>query len=142
MPSLLLMTEVAAPIWRVYQTWRRLETFPDFVPSVKQARWLSKSRLYWREEHDGKEHEAEFEVTLHLHENSLSWRSVSGAEHSGITRCEALPGAKTRMTMQVEFASTSNPAHVRALHENYLQAFRRFAEARADHAASRDRAPK
>jgi uncharacterized membrane protein len=131
--SLTLTVAVAAPIWRVYQNWRRLEKFPSFVPAVREARWVSKSRLYWREEHDGQESESTFEVTVRENENSLSWRSLTGAQNSGITVCEPQPDGTTRITLTIEYdpdTSAQSPAAVQKRHSAYLQAFKSMVEAK------------
>jgi uncharacterized membrane protein len=123
--------EVNEPIWRVYQNWKRLDRFPSFVPSVKEARWLSRNRLYWREEHDGADYESTYAITLHLRENGLEWQSLSGPESSGTARCEALPRGGSRLTLSIDYvpdAESQSPASVRGRHERYLRAFKAFVE--------------
>ncbi len=126
---------VNAPIWRVYQKWRRLEEFPSFVPSVREARWLSKSKLYWCEKVIELDYEATFEIRTDLRKNSLSWQSLTGPESTGDARCEALPGGGSRVTLTVQFTpdtETQEPEVVHQRHLAYLRAFKKYVEADAN----------
>ncbi len=132
--SISVSAVIEAPIWRVYQNWRRFERFPLFVPTVREARWLSKDQLYWREEHEGKEYVSTFQVTMKLSESSLSWRSLSGPESSGAAVVEAQPGGWSRVTLTVDFVpdtETQRAEAVRARHREFLAAFKRFVESSA-----------
>ena len=123
--------EIAAPIWRVYLNWKRLERFPSFVPAVKEARWLERKRLYWREAHEGKQFESTFAIKTNLRENSLSWQSLSGPESSGSAQCEPLPDGGSRLTLWIEFvadAESQSPGAVRSRHEAFVSAFKEFVE--------------
>jgi uncharacterized membrane protein len=125
---------VEAPIWRVYQNWRRFERFPSFVPAVREARWDGRERLYWREEYEGKEYELTYEVKLKLAESSLSWRSLSGPESSGTAVVEPQPMGWSRITLTVSFVpddGIQSPAAVQARHRGFLMSFKHFVEASA-----------
>src|SRR3954464_4922865 len=89
--SATLTAELAAPIWRVYQTWRRLDRFPSFVPFVRVANWTEPERLSWCEEHNGKAYKWTYCVKTDPGSNSVSWASLTGAENSGSVQCEPLP---------------------------------------------------
>jgi len=131
MESLTVSAEVDAPIWRVFQNWRRLERFPEFMPSVRESRWLSKTRLHWKEVVGADEYAATFEVITNLRENSVTWRSLAGPDNSGRATCEALPNGRTRLALTVSFkpdAASNDPEEMRRRHEEYLAGFKRFVE--------------
>jgi uncharacterized membrane protein len=139
--TITVSAQIDAPIWRVYQNWKRLERFPAFVPTVREARWLSKTRLFWREEHEGQEYESTFEITLQLEENSLSWRNLSGPECSGTAVCEAQREGGTRVTLTIHFVPDELiqlPTAVRARHLAFLKAFKKFVEASAERGGKRE----
>ena len=128
---------IEAPIWRVYQNWRRFERFPSFVPAVKEARWLTKDRLYWREEHAGQEYEFTYEIKLTLSESSLSWRSLAGPQSSGTAVVQAQPGGWSRITLTMTFEpddGIQSPPVVLRRHREFLMSFKQFVE---DHARRR-----
>jgi uncharacterized membrane protein len=136
MEPLDVSVEVTAPIWRVYQNWLRLERFPVFFPSVKEARWISKNRLFWREEHGGGEYSSTFEINFLPSENGLTWRSLSGPPNTGRALCNALPGGVTRLTLRVWYIpdqmSRADAESIVERHRAYLLAFKRFVEGRAN----------
>jgi uncharacterized membrane protein len=124
---------VRAPIWRVYQNWRRLERFPTFVPSVREARWLTKDRLYWREAYLGEEYESTFAITMLENENSLQWQSLTGPESSGTAKCEARPFGHTCINLTVNYAPDAplqQTTAVRRRHHEFLESFKRFVESK------------
>jgi uncharacterized membrane protein len=124
---------IEAPIWRVYQNWKRLDRFPAFVDSVKEARWLTPERLHWREEHKGIEHEIEYEVLTNTRESSLTWRSLTGPESSGSATIEPEPMGWSRITLNINFVPDSalqDPAAVRARHRDFLLSFKKYVESR------------
>jgi uncharacterized membrane protein len=125
---------IEAPIWRVYQNWKRLDRFPAFVDSVKEARWLTPERLLWREVHKGVEHEIEYDVKLNVRESSLSWRSLTGPESSGTATIQPEPMGWSRITLEVTFVPDSalqDPAAVRARHRDFLLSFKKYVESKA-----------
>lgn len=131
--SISLSERIDAPIWRVYQNWRRFERFPSFVPAVHEARWLSKNHLRWREEYEGHEFESTYEITLRLAESSLSWRSLSGPESAGTAHCEPQPDGKTLVTLTISYVpddGAQSPTAIEKRHRDFLTLFKQFVEAR------------
>ncbi len=124
--------EVAAPIWRVYRNWKRLERFADFTPSVREARWLARDRLYWREAYGGKEYESTFAIVMDERNNRLTWQSLSGPESAGSAVCQAQQGGGTMITLTVQYAPHTQfqaAEAVGARHRRYLKCFKEFVEA-------------
>jgi uncharacterized membrane protein len=122
---------VDAPIWRVYRNWKRLDKFPAFVPSVREARWLAKDRLYWREEYGGTEYETTFRIVTDERDNSLTWHSLTGPENSGSAVCEPQQGGGTLITLTIRYAPDTQFQAAEAIgarHRRYLQSFRDFVE--------------
>jgi uncharacterized membrane protein len=130
--SISFSIEVDAPVSRVYRYWKRLETFPRFNPSVREARWLAQDRLYWREEYGGQEYESTFAITMDERSNSLSWQSLTGPESAGSAVCEAQHSGSTRITLTIRYAPDTQfqaAEAVGARHRRYLKSFKEFVEA-------------
>src|SRR5215216_2541799 len=131
MASVELAIDVNAPIWRVYENWRRFEQFPSYAKGVREVRPAG-NRLFWREEHDGKEYDAVFEITLQLPENRLLWRSISGANNSGVARFDPVKGGGTKITLIMEYEpgiGWQSPAAISKRLQGYLKGFKEFIEA-------------
>lgn len=131
MATVELAVEVNAPIWRVYQNWKRFEQFPRYAKRVREVRPTG-NRLFWREEHEGTEYEAVFEVTLQLQENRLLWRSISGADNSGVARFDPVKNASTNVTLTMEYEpgiGWQSPAAISTRLRGYLTGFKEFIEA-------------
>ena len=131
METIELSAEVNAPIWRVFQNWKRFESFPKFTKVIREVRQEGDNRLYWREEHAGREYEALFEITLQPKENSLQWRSISGANNSGTAGFEPLPNGRTRVTLKMDYEPDNDwqkPAVMAKRLRAYLKGFTQFIE--------------
>jgi uncharacterized membrane protein len=129
--SLSFSLHVDAPIWRVYRNWKRLERFPAFLPSVREARWLAKDRLYWREEYGGTEYETTFRIVTDERANTLTWQSLTGPDNSGSALCEAQQGGGTLITLTIRYSPDTlfqAAEAIGARHRRYLQSFRAFVE--------------
>lgn len=140
--TLTFAAQIEAPIWRVFQNWKRLERFPNFVPTVLEARWLAPDRLFWREEYGGQVYESTYAITLRLNENSLSWRSLSGPASTGTALCEPHPRGTTRVTLTVHFTpdeGLQSAAAIEKRHRDFLWSFKQFVEARGKGAGANTR---
>ena len=131
--SLSFSLHVDAPIWRVYRNWKRLERFPAFLPSVREARWLAKDRLYWKEEYGGTEYETTFRIIIDERAHSLTWQSLTGPENSGSARCDAQPAGGTLLSLTIQYTPDPNfqtAEAVSARQRRYLHSFKKFVEAK------------
>jgi uncharacterized membrane protein len=80
----------------------------------------------------GKEYEAIFEITLQLQENRLLWRSISGANNSGVARFDPVKGGGTKITLIMEYEpgiGWQSPAAISKRLQGYLKGFKEFIEA-------------
>ncbi|HEX8280093.1 MAG TPA: SRPBCC family protein [Chthoniobacterales bacterium] len=95
--------EVDAPIQAVYNQWTQFEEFPRFMEGVKEVRQLSDKRLHWRAEIAGKDKEWDAEIYQQTPDQSIAWRSTSGAHNGGEVRFSSAGGDKTRVTLVLTY---------------------------------------
>lgn len=121
--------ELNAPIWRVFQNWKRYDFVPRFVPNVREVRYVEANLLYWRESHAGQEHEMTFEITPDLQKNSIAWKAMSGPENCGTVIFEPRPDGATRITLRMNYdpdAGWHDPAAVTKRLQSYLRGIKKF----------------
>ncbi len=95
--------EVDVPVRNVYNQWTQFEEFPRFMEGVKEVRQVDAQRLQWHAEISGKEERWEAEITSQVPDERIAWRSVSGAENSGIVTFHPLGGEKTQVHLRIEY---------------------------------------
>ena len=95
--------EVNAPLQTVYSQWTRFEEFPRFMEGVDEVRQGGPNRLFWKAKIGGKEKEWEAEITEHVPNTRIAWRSVEGASNLGAVTFEALDVSQTRITLTMEY---------------------------------------
>ena len=95
--------EVEAPITAVYNQWTQFEEFPEFMEGVKQVRQLDDQRLHWHAEIAGKDKQWDAEIFRQVPNQSIAWRSTSGAQNSGEVRFEKLSADRTRVTLALVY---------------------------------------
>ena len=86
-------TTVQAPIGHVYDVWRDVTRFPEFMSNVEEVRPLDGNRSHWVARIFGVKQEWDAEVTDTTPNERVSWHSVSGAHNAGtVTFQERQPG--------------------------------------------------
>lgn len=97
---------VAAPIHDVYELWARIENFPRFMDHVLEVRRTSPGHSHWKVSGPaGVPVEWDAEVTEHLPDRSITWRSVpgSGVEHHGEVHFERIEEGITRVSVHMTY---------------------------------------
>jgi uncharacterized membrane protein len=95
--------EVDAPISTVYNQWTQFEEFPRFMEGVKEVRQLDDKRMHWKAEIAGKDKEWDAEIYRQEPDQSIAWRSTSGAENSGEVRFTSSGGNRTTVTLSMSY---------------------------------------
>jgi uncharacterized membrane protein len=95
--------EVDAPISTVYNQWTQFEEFPHFMEGVKEVRQLDDKRMHWKAEIAGKDKEWDAEIYRQEPDQSIAWRSTSGAENSGEVRFASSGGDRTTVTLSMSY---------------------------------------
>ncbi|EDY20215.1 cyclase/dehydrase [Chthoniobacter flavus Ellin428] len=94
---------VSARVEEVYTHWVHVEEFPHFMGAVREIRNMEDNRFYWRVERHGKEYESELQIVLRIPNRRMAWRTISGAESSGVVGFDPLAGDKTRVSFKMKY---------------------------------------
>lgn len=100
------MITVHAPVERVFDFWSRYENFPRFMTHVREVRKTSGDRSHWVVAGPaGLPIEWETEVTAHVPNQVLAWRTVPGSivDHAGIVRFEKTADGGTRVHIRMSY---------------------------------------
>lgn len=108
MESIEKTIEVDAPLSTVYNQWTQFEEFPQFMEGVKEVRQLDDKRLHWVAEVAGKRKEWDAEIFEQVPDQTIAWRSMSGAKNSGQVSFEpagvgANGGNGTRVCLRLNY---------------------------------------
>jgi uncharacterized membrane protein len=95
--------EIDADVHRVFTHWRRIEGFPRMLESVRRTKRIDERRALWDVDILG--HQVVWESTVEriVPQQLIRWRSTWGARNTGEVRFEPLPGARTRLTVQIAY---------------------------------------
>jgi uncharacterized membrane protein len=96
--------DVNAPLSSVYNQWTQFEEFPRFMEGVEEVRQLDDKRLHWRAEVAGKTKEWDAEIFEQIPDQRIAWRSISGAQNSGMVNFAAIDANTTRVTLTLNYA--------------------------------------
>lgn len=95
---------VGAPVKEVYDHWIRVEEFPRFMAPVREVKRIDGDHFYWRVERGGQEYEALLEIVLRIPNRRMAWRTLSGAESSGVVAFDPVASDKTRVSFKAKYA--------------------------------------
>jgi len=95
--------EVGAPVSEVYAQWTRFEKFPDFMEGIKEVKLLDEKHLHWVAEIAGKRKEWDAEITEHVRDDHIAWRSTSGTSNSGTVFFRPRDENHTAITLQMNY---------------------------------------
>ncbi|MFD9123417.1 SRPBCC family protein [Kitasatospora sp. NPDC059571] len=94
--------EVAVPVAAAYEQWCRTSAFPRFMSGVEEVAPGPAGTVHWVARVDGVRREFDAEITERVPGERIAWRSVDGAEQSGVvTFHDAGPG-RTRIMLQLD----------------------------------------
>lgn len=96
--------EVHAPVSDVYAQWTRFEAFPEFMGGVEQVRQLDEKHLHWVAQIGGKRKEWDAEITEHVPDDHITWRSTSGASNFGTVYFRPKDAEHTLITLQMNYS--------------------------------------
>jgi len=103
MESLEKTIEVDAPISTVYNQWTQFEEFPRFMEGVKEVRQLDDKRLHWVVEIAGKRKEWDAEIFQQIPDQSIGWRSMSGAKNTGQVLFQPAGNNGTKICLRLNY---------------------------------------
>jgi len=124
---------VEAPVARIYEQWSKVEEFPRFMNAVRELRRVEEDRFYWRVERGGKEYESVLQIILRIPERRIAWRTISGAESSGVVALDPMPGNKTLVSFKMKYAPDAgwdDPSELRQRVVTRLKHFKTYIESR------------
>jgi uncharacterized membrane protein len=74
--------QIGRPIDEVFLAWSNFERLPSLVRIIEEVQVHGK-RSRWRMRLDGRRFEWDAELTQHISNQALGWKSVSGPKHTG-----------------------------------------------------------
>ncbi|MEO5930981.1 MAG: SRPBCC family protein [Candidatus Kapaibacterium sp.] len=95
--------EVDVPVSTAYNQWTQFEEFPQFMDGVSAVKQLDDKHLHWTAEIGGKEEQWEAEITSQVPDEKIAWRSVSGAENTGIVTFTPIDQGRTQVHLRIEY---------------------------------------
>lgn len=127
-------TVVSASAAAAYERWTQVEDFPAFIPSLAEVRRLGDDRFAWVWEFEGHRMESVSEVTLRIPQRRIAWRSVSGAENSGVVSFEPVEENKTQITLSMKYSREGDWDSAEAVAtrlQGHLEGFKKLLESSA-----------
>jgi uncharacterized membrane protein len=135
--------EIEAAVSDVYARWSRFESFPEFMEGIEEVRQLDEKHLHWVMQMAGKKKEWDSEITEHIPDQRISWRSTQGALTFGTVSFTSKDHQHTllRLQMQYELESAAEKAAdalglVSRRIESNLERFRAMMENRSRQSGS------
>jgi uncharacterized membrane protein len=127
-------TIVNAPAGEIYNHWVHVEEFPRFMGAVREIRRIDDDHFYWRVERGGKEYESVLQIVLRIPARRMAWRTISGAESSGVVGFDPLADNRTRVSFKMKYAPNSGweaPADLLERIQARLEKFKTYVESRS-----------
>lgn len=95
--------EINTPQAVVFEFWRRMENFPQFMTHVQEVRALQDNRYAWRVDGPaGTQMTWDADVTEVVGRERISWRSVEGAQVPNAGSVEFTPSASGGTNLHVK----------------------------------------
>ena len=131
--------EVDAPLNKVYNQWTQFEDFPKFMEGVEHVQQLDDKRLHWVAHIGGKRKEWDAEIFEQVPDETIAWRSITGARNSGIVSFNPLGDNRTEVRLRLNYEPEGLMENVAGMLgvvgrrvEGDLQRFKEFIQARRD----------
>ncbi len=131
MESLEKTIVVNAPVAQVYWQWTRVEEFPLFMKSIREVQRIDEQRFLLKSEREGHSVESVAEITLTIPEQRFAWRTVAGAESSGVICVKPISDEATEVTLKMKYvpdADRNRPAALSIRLEANLAGFKEYME--------------
>jgi uncharacterized membrane protein len=95
--------DVQVPLTEAYNQWTQFETFPQFVPELKEVKQIDDQHVHWRAELAGTAIEWDSEITQQVPDEIIAWRSTTGPQNTGYVEFEPVSPTATRVTLQLNY---------------------------------------
>jgi uncharacterized membrane protein len=129
---------VNQPLSVVYDQWTQFEDFPQFMEGVKTVQQLDEKNLHWEADIGGKFETGDAEIFEQIPDQRIAWRSISGAQNSGVVNFEPISVKETKVTVNLSYEPQGAMENlgsalgvVNARVRGDLERFKTFIEARA-----------
>ncbi len=121
--------QIGQPVSEVFETWARLEQLPQFIDFIESIEVHGK-RSHWAVNLAGRHIEWDAEITQHIPEQAIGWKSVSGPKHTGRVDFSPL-GHDTLLHVTMNYCPPAQMARLFAPLTNPIEhyideAFRKF----------------
>ncbi|HET6383817.1 MAG TPA: SRPBCC family protein [Armatimonadota bacterium] len=94
---------VNVPVNTAYNQWTQFEEFPKFMDGVHEVRQLDDRRLHWQAAVGGREKEWDAEIIEQIPDQTVAWRSMSGAANGGRVSFARLDAQSTEVTLRMDY---------------------------------------
>ena len=104
MASVTKSIDVDVPITVAYNQWTQFEEFPRFMSGIESIVQQGDTHLFWKVKIGGVEREFEAEIVEQHPDERVAWKSTDGTTHAGAVSFYRIDDAKTRVTVQIDWA--------------------------------------
>ncbi|MEA2675892.1 MAG: hypothetical protein QOJ81_33 [Chloroflexota bacterium] len=95
--------EVNVPLSTAYNQWTQFEAFPQFMEAVKRVDQVDDKTLEWTADIAGHERRWTAEIYEQEPDQSVAWRSITGARNSGRITFQEVARGTTRVMVTMEW---------------------------------------
>ena len=95
--------DVNVPVRTAYNQWTQFEEFPHFMEGVNRVVQLNDETLEWTATIGGQTRQWQARIIDQVPDERIAWVSTSGARNDGIVTFRPLDGARTRISLAIEF---------------------------------------
>lgn len=93
--------DINVPLRVAYDQFTHFEDFPRFMEGVQEVQQLDDKRLHWKATVAGQPVEWDAEITEHIADHVIAWRSTSGTPSGGTVTFRPLGRSRTRVTLEL-----------------------------------------
>jgi uncharacterized membrane protein len=99
--------DVHAPVGTVYESWKRIPTFPWFMKGITEVQPLGANHSRWTARIAGVERSWDAAICEEIPNARIAWQSTAGADHAGVVTFHRLSDMETRVMLQLEYSPGS-----------------------------------
>jgi uncharacterized membrane protein len=122
---------VSANAQVVYERWNRIEKHSSFMEGVKEIRWLDEKRFTLVSEFGGSLFESLCEVVLRIPGKRIAWRTLTGADSSGVVCFDSVGTGSVAVTLKMRYNPNdgwSDEVEIKRRIERNLARFKKLVE--------------
>jgi uncharacterized membrane protein len=103
MSEMMQAIDVDVPVRVAYDQWTQFEDFPSFMEGIDAVYQLDDRTIEWHAAIAGMPKQWRARITEQEPDKRIAWRSIEGAENSGVVTFHRLDEERTRVMLQLEY---------------------------------------